>query len=271
MARPKHVKWAGCSPWTTAASGRPRNPGPACPPPRSPRPPGWPPHRDRHHPGGTRSGRDRAPAAAPAPPGPAHARPAAARRAGRGGRLRLRGGAAGGVRVPAPPRLPASQHPRGLGRGCSGARAEPLRYLERLFSHDVAFRVLADVRVAIYRRLERLAPAGLAGLAGFRSGDLLTRLISDVDATQDLFIRGIAPPLTAALVGAGATTAVLLILAPAAGLLAVGLLAAGAGVPWLTAACASRAARRAAPARGALGAAGRAGKRRPGEKRPSSW
>ena len=99
-----------------------------------------------------------------------------------------------------------------------------LRYLERLFSHDAAFRVLADVRVAIYRRLERLAPAGLAA---FRSGDMLTRLISDVDATQDLFIRGIAPPLTAALVGAGATTAVLLILAPAAGVLAAGLLAAG--------------------------------------------
>ena len=61
------------------------------------------------------------------------------------------------------------------------------RYLERLTSHDVAFRVLADIRVAIYRRLERLAPAGLAA---FRSGDLLAALISDVDATQDLFIRG---------------------------------------------------------------------------------
>src|SRR5215467_4435413 len=83
-----------------------------------------------------------------------------------------------------------------------------LRYLERLFSHDVAFRVLADVRVAIYRKLERLAP------------DVLARMVSDVDATQDLFIRGIVPPLTAALVGAGATTAVLLILAPAAGVLA---------------------------------------------------
>ena len=52
----------------------------------------------------------------------------------------------------------------------------------------------------IYRRLERLAPAGLAE---FSSGDLLARLVSDVDATQDLFIRGIAPPLAAALVGAG--------------------------------------------------------------------
>jgi len=127
-----------------------------------------------------------------------------------------------------------------------------LRYLERLFSHDVAFRVLADVRVAIYRRLERLAPAGLTA---FRSGDMLTRLISDVDATQDLFIRGIAPPLTAALVGAGATAAVLLILAPAAGVLAAGLLAAGILVPLVTAASARRAARRAAPARGELGAA----------------
>src|SRR3984957_17361599 len=127
-----------------------------------------------------------------------------------------------------------------------------LRYLERLFSHDVAFRVLADVRVAIYRRLERLAPAGLTA---FRSGDMLTRLISDVDATQDLFIRGIAPPLTAALVGAGATTAVLLVFAPAAGGLAAGLLPAGVRVPVITAASARRAARLAAPARGELGAA----------------
>jgi ATP-binding cassette, subfamily C, bacterial CydC len=127
-----------------------------------------------------------------------------------------------------------------------------LRYLERLLSHDVAFRVLAGVRVTIYAKLERLAPAGLAA---FRSGDLLTRLISDVDATQDLFIRGIVPPLTAALVGAGATTAVLLILAPAAGVLAAGLLAAGVLVPLAAAASARQAARRAAPARGELGAA----------------
>ena len=97
-----------------------------------------------------------------------------------------------------------------IGRGVS-------RYLERLTSHDVAFRVLADIRVAIYRRLERLAPAGLAA---FRSGDLLAALISDVDATQDLFIRGIGPPLAAALVGAGAVTVCLLILAPAGGVLA---------------------------------------------------
>jgi len=131
-----------------------------------------------------------------------------------------------------------------IGRGVS-------RYLERLASHDVAFRVLAEVRVAIWRRLEALAPAGLAL---FRSGDLLARLISDVDATQDVFIRGITPPLAAALVGGVAITVCLLILAPAAAVLAAGLLAAGIGVPVAGAAVASKAAQGNAPARGRLAA-----------------
>ncbi len=132
-----------------------------------------------------------------------------------------------------------------VGRGVS-------RYLERLTSHDVAFRVLADIRVIIYRRLERLAPAGLAA---FRSGDLLAALISDVDATQDLFIRGIGPPLAAALVGAGAVTVCLLILAPAGAVLAVGLLAGGVAVPTMAVAASRRAARATAVARGDLSAA----------------
>ena len=153
----------------------------------------------------------------------------------------------------------ASQHPAILAisvavvavRGLSIGRALS-RYLERLASHDVAFRVLADVRVAIYRRLERLAPGGLAA---FRSGDLLARLISDVDATQDLFIRGIGPPMAAALVGAAAVAACLFILVPAGGVLAAGLLAGGVGVPWLAAAAGRRAGRRTAQARGELSSA----------------
>jgi ATP-binding cassette subfamily C protein CydC len=131
-----------------------------------------------------------------------------------------------------------------VGRGVS-------RYLERLASHDVAFRVLAEVRVAIWRRLEALAPAGLAM---FRSGDLLARLISDVDATQDLFIRGITPLLAAVLVGGGAVTVCLLILAPAAAVLAAGLLAAGIAVPLAGAAVARKSARASAPERGRLAA-----------------
>jgi ATP-binding cassette, subfamily C, bacterial CydC len=152
----------------------------------------------------------------------------------------------------------ASQHPNILAisvavvavRALSAGRGV-FRYFERLASHDAAFRILADVRVSIYRRLERLAPAGLTAL---RSGDLLARLISDVDATQDLFLRGIAPPLAAALVGAGAVTACLVILVPAGAVLAAGLLAAGIGVPVLAARTARGAARRIAPARGQLAA-----------------
>lgn len=132
----------------------------------------------------------------------------------------------------------------GIGKGA-------FRYAERLASHDVAFRVLADVRVAIYRKLERLAPAGLGA---FRSGDLLARLVSDVNATQDLFVRGIAPPATAVLVGAGVTAGAFMLMVPAGLVLAGGLLVAGLAAPWLTAAVARRSAAATAPARGELAA-----------------
>ena len=150
----------------------------------------------------------------------------------------------------------ASQHPGILAisaavvtvRALSAGRGVS-RYVERLASHDAAFRILAGVRVRIYRRLERLAPAGLAA---FSSGDLLARLVCDVDATQDLFIRGIAPPLAAALTGAGVVVAGLLLLAPAGAVLAAGLLVAGVGVPVLAARVARGTARRIAPSRGHL-------------------
>ena len=152
----------------------------------------------------------------------------------------------------------ASQHPNIIAisaavvavRALSAGRGVS-RYFERLASHDAAFRILADVRASIYRRLERLAPAGLTA---FSSGDLLARLISDVDATQDLFIRGITPPLAAALVGAGAVLACVLILVPAGAALALGLLAAGVGIPVLAALTARAAATRLAPARGQMAA-----------------
>lgn len=125
------------------------------------------------------------------------------------------------------------------------------RYLERLTAHDVAFRVLGDVRVRIYRRLAQLAPAGLRPL---RSGDLLARLVSDVDSTQDLFVRGVVPVVAAALAGGGAVAACAFLLAPAAGTLAVGLLVAGALLPALSAVSARAAGHRTARARGAVSA-----------------
>jgi ATP-binding cassette, subfamily C, bacterial CydC len=148
----------------------------------------------------------------------------------------------------------ASQHPNILAisiavvavRGLSVGRGV-FRYAERLASHDTAFRILADFRVRAFQRLERLAPAGLRTL---RSGDLLARLVSDVDATQDLFLRGVAPPVAAVLAGGGAVVVCLLILPPAGAALMAGLLAAGVLVPWLAARAPRRTGQRLAPARG---------------------
>ncbi|WEV26595.1 thiol reductant ABC exporter subunit CydD [Streptomyces sp. 71268] len=123
------------------------------------------------------------------------------------------------------------------------------RYAERLVSHDAALRVLADLRVAVYRRLERLAPAGLRES---RRGDLLSRLVADVDAMQDYFLRWLLPVGSALVVGAASVGFMTWLLPEAGALLAVGLLAAGVGVPLLTSAWARHTERQLAPARGAL-------------------
>ncbi len=123
------------------------------------------------------------------------------------------------------------------------------RYAERLVSHDAVLRMLADTRVAVYRRLERLAPAGLRGT---RRGDLLTRLVSDVDALQDYWLRWLLPAGAAVAVSALSVAFTAWLLPEAGAVLAAGLLLAGAGVPLLTAAVARRTERRLAPARGDL-------------------
>ncbi|MFF5719561.1 thiol reductant ABC exporter subunit CydD [Streptomyces buecherae] len=123
------------------------------------------------------------------------------------------------------------------------------RYAERLVSHDAALRVLADLRVAVYRRLERLAPAGLRES---RRGDLLSRLVADVDAMQDYFLRWLLPVGSALVVGTASVGFMAWLLPEAGALLAVGLLAAGVGVPLLTSTWARRTERQLAPARGAL-------------------
>lgn len=123
------------------------------------------------------------------------------------------------------------------------------RYGERLVGHDAAFRVLAELRVTVYRRLERLAPLGLPA---FRSGDLLARLVDDVDSLQDLLLR-ILPAFVIALVVGALTVGVVWLMLPAAALILLGaLLVGGALVPWLAAALAARSEARQAAARGAL-------------------
>ncbi|MEU8704095.1 thiol reductant ABC exporter subunit CydD [Streptomyces sp. NPDC048565] len=130
----------------------------------------------------------------------------------------------------------------GLGRAV-------FRYAERLVSHDAVLRMLAELRVAVYRGLERIAPAGLRAT---RRGDLLSRLVSDVDALQDYWLRWLLPAATALLVGTGAVAFTGWLLPEAGAVLAAGLLLAGVGVPWLSGACARRAERQLAPARAAL-------------------
>jgi thiol reductant ABC exporter CydC subunit len=73
-----------------------------------------------------------------------------------------------------------------------------LRYLERLISHNVTFRLLARLRVWLYSSLEPLAPAWLAD---YRSGDLLSRAVADIETLEHFFGRVLAPPIVAALVG----------------------------------------------------------------------
>ncbi len=124
-----------------------------------------------------------------------------------------------------------------------------LRYAERLAAHDAAFRVLGELRSAAYARLARLAPAGVAEL---RSGDLLSRLVGDVDGLADLWLRVLLPYASTLLVAAGA---VLLVgwLLPAAGLALAGcLLLTAAGAPLAAGATARLAERSLAPARGDL-------------------
>ena len=124
-----------------------------------------------------------------------------------------------------------------------------VRYFERLSSHDVALRALGRVRVRVYERLERLAPTQLVSN---RRGDLLARLISDVDSLQNLHLRGIAPPLVALCASTAAVGAAAAFLPAAALVLAAGLLVGGLIVPAVAAGLARHASRREAAARGEL-------------------
>ena len=72
------------------------------------------------------------------------------------------------------------------------------RYLERLVSHNVTFRLLARLRVWFYEKLEPLAPARLME---YKSGDLLARVIGDVETLENFYVRVISPSLTAVLIG----------------------------------------------------------------------
>lgn len=74
-------------------------------------------------------------------------------------------------------------------RGTAIARTAG-RYFERLVSHDATFRVLQHLRVSTFSKLLPLSPAGLAR---FRQGELLNRVVADVDTLDHLYLRVISP------------------------------------------------------------------------------
>ncbi|TCC61889.1 thiol reductant ABC exporter subunit CydC [Kribbella pittospori] len=132
----------------------------------------------------------------------------------------------------------------GVGRGV-------FRYVERLVGHDAAYRVLGETRARITGRLEKLAPGGLSSQ---RKGDLLARLVLDVDAVLDLWLRVLLPVAVAA-VTSTATVVLIALLLPTAGVaVALAVLIACTVVPWLTAKTAARAERKLAGARGEVAA-----------------
>jgi ABC-type transport system involved in cytochrome bd biosynthesis fused ATPase/permease subunit len=124
--------------------------------------------------------------------------------------------------------------------------ARPLaRYLERLASHDVVLRVLGRLRARFYSRVEPLAPGELEA---YRRGDLLDRMVGDVDALQALYLPGLAAPLVAGLVGATSVGVAAAIVPLTAVVLAAGLALGAVAVPLVSARLARQAARRQAAA-----------------------
>lgn len=96
---------------------------------------------------------------------------------------------------------------RAFGLGRAG-----LRYVERLVTHDAAFRIAGRLRVRLWNALVRLGPA-----RGLEAGESQRRLVTDVDTVWDLLPRVVSPPIVVGLVAAGAIAVQTMVL-PSAGL-----------------------------------------------------
>ncbi|MGD0879987.1 MAG: thiol reductant ABC exporter subunit CydC [Acidimicrobiales bacterium] len=112
-----------------------------------------------------------------------------------------------------------------LGRG-------PLRYAERLVSHDAALGALGRVRLWLY---DEIAPRSPAGVVGWSNGDLLARATADVDLLQDVYLRGVGP-LATALATSVVTVGVVALILPVGGLVMavclIGGTVAASGLAW---------------------------------------
>jgi len=122
------------------------------------------------------------------------------------------------------------------------------RYGERLAGHDVALRAQATTRERLYQALIPARPPGQRG------ADLLTRMVDDTDAVQDLLVRVLLPGIAAAVTGVAAIAIAAFLYPVAAVVLLAGLAVAGILLPGLATAAATRWSARIAPARAELAA-----------------
>jgi ATP-binding cassette, subfamily C, bacterial CydC len=105
------------------------------------------------------------------------------------------------------------------------------RYLERLVSHDVTFRLLARLRVWFYERLE---PLSLVQRQAFRSGDLMDRVVVDIDELQNFYLRLVTPPLVALMITGGVGLGFALLDGQTAAVLVAFMLVTGSLLPLIT-------------------------------------
>ncbi len=106
------------------------------------------------------------------------------------------------------------------------------RYAERLVSHNTTFRLLAHLRMWTYSRIEPQAPAHLLA---HRSGDMLARLVGDIEELQNVYLR-VVSPIAVALVMSLFTFGIFSVFSIGMAWVAIAFLAAaGLGVPLLAA------------------------------------
>ncbi|MHA6513195.1 thiol reductant ABC exporter subunit CydD [Tessaracoccus sp. Z1128] len=118
--------------------------------------------------------------------------------------------------------------PAAVGVRAFGISRGVFRYVERLVGHDVALRLQGALRVRLYDKLSGTT------LIGRRRGDLLTRVVADVAAIQDLVVRVVIPLVSAATVVLAAVLILAVVNWPSATALLVTALLAGVVLPLWT-------------------------------------
>lgn len=123
------------------------------------------------------------------------------------------------------------------------------RYAERLVSHNATFKSLGKIRSSLYEKLETLAPSGLSA---FRNGDLMSRLVADVDEIQNLPLR-VFLPISSGIVAAIFAVVATWLIFPIAGLvLLLSVTFVAVVSPWLTSRLAAKSERETSDIRGEL-------------------